>query len=1026
MKLIDTSVKRPIGVLISIFIVLLIGIVSLRSIAVDLYPNFNIPVAYISTSYEGAAPEEIENLVTKPLERSLSTIEGLDTIQSSSVSNQSFILMVFQTGTNLDKTLNDIREKVDQVKGALPQDAKTPLVMKIDPNAKPILQLSLSGNDQSLQTMTELAEDLIQPQIERITGVAEASLTGIQSKEIKVEVDPSKLEGYGLSIADISQAISMNNKSMPAGNILRGSQDMNIRLLGEYKQLKDLERLLISTPSKQTIRLTDVAKIEESFTKQSAYSYINGEPAIGISVTKQSDANTVQVAKEVIKQVENLASSLPAGVSLQVVSDSSEFIQSAIDNVLKNLIYGSILASIVLWLFLRNFRSTLVIILSIPISIISTFIMMYFFGETINMLTMSGLALGVGMMVDSSIVILENIFRYRQQGYKRLKASIAGAKEVVMAVIASALTTVVAFLPVAFTQGMAGQLFKPLALTISFSLISSLIVSITLVPMLASRLLKTEDIVSKKWTNQIGSMIKERYSRFLHWSLRRKKTVLSITVGSMLASLLLLPLLKMDFIPALDQGEIQVTATLPEGTNIEETSEVVTSLENFLVEKPSVELVSSTIGGAGGRDGDQSNKGNLFIRLHKTENRNKSTEQIIEEISEFANRFPDLKLNTAAVQDGGIGQSAVSLKIAGNDVDILQDLSEEVETILTTIPGIANINNSMGDTRPELQIHVNQDAADYYNLTVSQVMQNVRASFQGQVATSLKIDGQEINVFVSLPEIYRKDLNHLQDLQIMTPMGTAVPLAALAEIKIVDGPNTITRENMERGIEITADVFGRDLRSVTRDIEQVIDSMNAPEGYRIYLDGQNAEQRFAFKEMLIALVLSIILVYSIMAIQFESILYPFIIMFSIPATIIGVIVGLFITRQPLNAPALVGLIMLAGIVVNNGIIMVDYINSLRAQGMERAEALVTGSTRRLRPIFMTMLTTVLGMLPLAIGLGEGSELQRSLGIVIVFGLSFSTLITLFVIPIMYVYLDNMSMWLRKLFFKKNDADQVSF
>lgn len=1033
MKLIETSVKRPVGVIICVLIAMLIGAVSLNGLAVDLLPNMELPVAVVVTSYQGAAPEEVVNLVTKPLEGVLSTLEGLDTIQSTSVTNQSMIILMFNYGSNMDSTLLDIRDKVDMGKQMLPDDASDPMVIKFDPSMMPVMQLSLSG-DLSIQELTKIAEDTVQTDLERVAGVAQVSVTGKQDREIRIEPDPAKLEGYRLSIQDISNALAMNNMNMSAGNIIRGSNDVNVRLIGEYQNIQDIRDVTVPTATGQKIKLSELATVTDTYKEQSTYAYINGSPALSLSISKQSDANTVSVAESILKQIDRIKADLPNGVELTVVLNSAEFIQLSISNVLNSLLLGSLFAAIVLFLFLRNFRSTLVMLLSIPISLVVTFIMIYFYGETLNIITMSGLALGVGMLLDGAIVILENIYRYRQKGYGNVEAAVEGAKEVVMPVIASALTTVAVFVPIIFTEGMVAELFRPLALTISFSLLASLVVSVTLIPMLSTHLIRAKDIGGKEkseqaksgFINKIGAAVGNIYPSILKWALGHKKTVIILTSVLIVGSLILIPYVKIEFMPAMDQGEINISLTMPNGTSAEETYKVAAAIEEYMMQMPDTEMISTTIGGGDMMGGtSSSNAGTIYARLVPLKDRVKSTNDSIKDIEAFGMQFPDLKLNIVSMQSAGYTGAAISVQITGNDVNVLKALGEEVEQQLIKVPGLTNIANSLSATRPELHVKMKSDIIAEYGLSGGQIMQMVRAGFYGQTASIMKQEGSEIDLYVTLPKEYRESLDHLQSMKIMTHSGFTVPLKELADFALVEGPNTITRENMEQGITLSADLLDADLQTAYTQVSQLVNQLHMPAGYGISLGGQNEELVEAMVSLVLALVLGIFLVYGVMAVQFESALYPFIIMFSLPATVVGIIFGLLITGQTLSVFGMIGVVMLAGIVVSNAIVMVDYINTLRSRGMEREEAVFEAAKHRLRPILMTTLTTVLAMVPISIGMGEGTEMQQSLGTVIVFGLSFSTLITLVLIPVVYIYMDRFSKWLGSKFVSSNVSSNVN-
>lgn len=1025
MKLVDLSVKRPVGIIIIVIAVMLMGAVSINGLALDLLPDIDFPVAAIMTSYQGAGPEEVENLITKPLEGALATLEGLENLQSISVSNQSVIFMEFNFGTDLDFALLDIRDKVDLIKGMLPEDADSPTVLKFDPNSFPIIQLSVSGFMDESQ-LTDIAEDLIQPQLERIPGVAQVNLSGGKVREIQVEVDPVRMEGYGLTLNQIVQAIGGENLSASVGSLTRGSQDMQLRVTGEFTNTEDIKKINISLPGGGWVKLEEIANVSDTFKEQNSYAYVNGEPAVSLSISKSSDGNTVSVSDDVNKQIKRLQNQLPNGVSLTVVYDTAEFITGSISSVVRNMLLGGSFAVLVLYLFLGNIRSTLIIATALPFAVISTFTMIYFSGNSLNILTLGGLALGIGLMVDSAIVILENIYSYRQRGFSRLEAAKKGASEIGGAVIASALTTVAVFAPIVFTQGLASEIFTPLALTVTFSLLGSVAVALTLIPMMASRLIRDQDINMERrkykfLTNLVLNTIEKlqkTYGRILKWALSHRKTVVTATMVLIIASLALVPMVGMEFIPSFDQGELAVEVQLPAGTQLEQTAEVLMDLGNYLSTTPGVENVFINVG-AGGLGGDpgfnsSGNTGSIYARLVPLDQRELSTDEVLKKMIAYGESIPDVDLQASSVQSGGFSGSPISVEITGDELDVLKDISQEVRGIVASVEGTLNVEDSFSDTRPELQVIINRDIAATYGLNFNQIMQTVRTGFNGQTASLMKINGQEIDIRVQLSKNRRQDINHLGQLTIRTPMGANIPLYEVAQFKEVDGQGTINRKNQERGANVTADIIGADLASISQSIEKEVQNIVLPEGYSINMGGQQEEMSDAFIDLALALLLAIFLVYAVMAVQFESFLYPFIIMFSIPATIIGIIVGFVITGRTLSVPSFIGIIMLSGIVVNNAIVLVDYINILRKRGIERDEAIISAGLQRLRPILMTTLTTVLAMAPLAIGIGEGSEMQAPLATVIVFGLSFSTLITLIFVPVIYIIMDNFSTKLKAI------------
>ncbi|MBU9712563.1 efflux RND transporter permease subunit [Evansella tamaricis] len=1035
MKLIKESVMRPVGVIIIALVMIILGGVSLTGLKVDLMPEIELPIAAISTPYQGAAPQEVENLVTRPLEGALSATEGLTTIQSISTTNQSLIIMMFDFNTDLDSVMLDLRDRLDMVRPMLPDGADTPSAMRFDPNQMPIINVGISA-EMDLARLTTIAEESILPQIERIPGVATASLNGGQEREIIIEPDLTLLQRNGLTISQLAQTIGAENRSVPAGEINRGGQDMALRIVGEFQSVSEIENINVQLRTGEVIKLSDVAEVKDTFKEMDSYAYVNGEPTLSIDISKQTDANTVEVSDAVGRELEKLQNDLPQGVTLTTILDSAEFIRDSIKSVTLNMILGGAMAIFVLLLFLRSFRSTLIIGLSIPIAVISAFTLLYFAGETVNIITLGGLALGIGLLVDSSIVILENIYKFRERGYSRMESAIKGASEVSSAVIAATLTSLVVFVPILFTSGIAAELFIPLALTVGFTLFASLVVALTLVPMLSRLLLpeipkEDEEVRGLRKINvSIGNgleRLNNAYRSILKWSITYKKTVIFGTIILLIASLGSVRFVGLEFIPPFDQGEISASFETPPGSTVEDTRESVRELEQFLLDTGATEVINTSIGGGGmmGMGGPGgTNSGDFYIRLLPQDERDISTNQLIDKFREFSETLPDIDVDVWAFESDGMGGSAIDIEVRGEDFDTLKLIADDLRDLIENVPGTLNVSHSMGETRPEMQLHVDRDLALQYGISYAEVMDTVRSSVSGQVASRMRTEGQEIDITVILPESYRENYGQLQNLPLLTQTGETVTLSTVANFVQAAGPTTINRQNQTRGVSISGDIMDRDLGSVIADIEAELNQYIFPEGYDYNTGGEYETMMEAFTDLALALALAIFLVYAVMAFQFEKVLYPFIVMFSLPATFIGIIAGFLITGRALSAPAFIGIIMLAGIVVNNAIVLVDYINKLRDRGMSLEEAIMEAGPTRLRPILMTMLTTVLAMVPLAIGIGEGAELQAPMATVIVFGLSFSTFITLVLVPVIYIYTDRFTEWWKGLFKRQKDKEIV--
>nr|WP_255437448.1 efflux RND transporter permease subunit [Thalassobacillus sp. CUG 92003] len=1020
--MVDTSIKRPVGVIMIVAAILALGFVSLRGLTIDLYPEIDLPVAVVSTEYTDAAPQEVEKLVSRPVESVVSSIEGLETVQSQSQKGSSVVFMQFNTGVDLDSTLLEVREQVDQVTGALPEGAGEPSVLRFDPQQIPVMWVGLSGD--SPQRLQEIAEDQLVPFFERQGGVASVSIEGSQTREVQVLVDRAQMSQYGITSETIVQTLNASNQSASAGSIDKGKQDLQIRLQGEFESVKDIEETIIQSESGAKVELGQLAEVEDTFREASTVSKVNDEDSVVLSVLKKTDGNTVETANNVSAAMDEISADLPENVQLETVLDTSDFIKTSINSVVLNIILGGIFSISVLLLFLKSIRATLVIGLSIPIAIISTFILMYFTGETLNVLTMGGLALGIGMMVDSSIVILENIVSYRQRGFTIREAAKEGASELAPAVIASATTTLVVFLPIIFVEGIASELFTPLALTISFALIASLAVSVTLIPMLSSKLLtkSLQQHGRRYWFDRFLDKVNNGYRAMLRWVLKFRKTVVAVTVALIAGSAALIPLIGTEFIPPSDQGQIEVDVNAPAGTSLTSTEEITTNVNERL--EPFQDVIATnylTIGGGGFESfSSSSNQATFTIQLVEPGKRERSTLEVMRDIDEAVSDVPGAEINVTELSAGLGTGPPIEIQLNGPNYEVLDELAQQTVYTIEDIEGINNPESSTDEARPEMRINVDRDKAAQYGMSYQQVIGQVQLGFNGQIATRYRDDGDEINVRLILPEKERRSIADLENMALQTPQGSMVPLASIASLEQIQGPETLLRENQQRQVNVESEVVDRDLGSVTEDIRDRMETLNIPEEYSYEIGGQSQDMQDSFGDLSLALVFSVFLVYAVMAVQFENFLFPFIIMFSLPATIIGVVLGMVVTGLPFSLPAFVGIIMLAGIVVNNAIVLVDYINILRRKGADRFEAILEAGPNRLRPILMTTLTTVLGMVPLALGIGRGAEAQQPLAVTIIFGLTVSSFFTLLLIPVVYTYFDDITQKVTGLFRKKSD------
>ncbi|MFW6266818.1 MAG: efflux RND transporter permease subunit [Halanaerobium sp.] len=1000
MKISDFSIKRSVTTAMLIFIIIIIGVVSLSNLSLELFPDITFPGAAIITTYEGVGSEEIENLITRNIESSVSTVEGVQGVNSTSSMGNSSVVIEFDWDRNMDFAVQDLREQVDLIGETLPDDADEPMIVKFDPAMMPIMVYGLSAEEMEIGELKKEVEDDIVPRLERIPGVAQVNLQGGLEREINVSLKQDRMKHYNLDFETITGILRSENINVSAGEVSRGSKELLVRTVGKFDSIKEIEEINIPVGESGQIKLSDLAEVEDDFADPDTISRSNGERSISLSMQKQTDANTVEVAEAVKAEMESIEEEY-SNYNLAVAVDQSEFIEDSIASVSQNAIIGGILAVLILLIFLRNFRSTAIIATAMPVSIIATFAMMYFADVNLNVISLGGLALGIGMLVDNAIVVLENIYRFRSIGEGRIEAAREGSSEVGMAITASTMTTVVVFLPIVFVEGIAGELFQDLALTVAFSLLASLLVALTLIPMLSSKFLKVSQKEIERGKKE--GKIKRAYKSALSYTLKHRWIVVGVLVLLLITSLFLAPQLGFEFLPGTDQGAFSVNYELPAGNSLEESDQTAAEIEESLLNIPEVETVISNIGSSDMMQSDSSShQGNINVNLVEASERDRTTGEIMEELRQEIN-IPDVNL-TIEEQQGTMptgGGKPVNVRLKGSDLAVLEEEIGGAVSEIEDVEGLRDIEDSFDEGRPELQIKVDRSLASRFGFNVSQIANTVRTAISGTAQTRYEVAGDEYDIRVRLAEAEIENYNQVPDLNILAANGSMVPLRRLAELEVTEGPVEILRDDQERYAEINADIHERDLGAVMGDIQQQLAEVELPDGYNFSYEGEFEDMQESFSSLGMAFALAVILIYMVMASQFESLVHPFTIMFTIPLAVIGVIIGMYITGSIVSVASVLGLITLAGIVVNNAIVMVDYINQLRRSGKEKINAIIEAGSVRLRPIMMTALTTILGLLPIALGIGEGAETTQPMGIVIVSGLTFATFLTLFVIPIFY-------------------------
>jgi len=1022
MRLPEIGVRRPVATAMFFIAIVIVGLVCLTQLGIDMMPDMEIPTVGVITTYQGAGSQEVESRITEIIEEQVSTVQGLDEIQSSSQEGISVVSAKFDWGYNLDEATNDIRDKVDLAKEALPDDADDPILFKFDLSMMPILVLGIRA-DQSYPLLYNLAEKKIADPLKQIPGVAAATIRGGLEREIHVDIDLEKLDAFHLAIDQVINVLRAQNLSLPGGHIKTGKTDYLVRTPEEFRSVEEITHVVVTHSNGVPVFLKDIATVEDGFKELTRDVTVGRKKGLIVMVQKQSGANIVAVADRVRKELEEIKRGLPPDVDIAIAMDSSDFIKRSIANLRNAVLYGGLFVILAILFFLRNLRGSIIVAISIPSSLIVSFLFLYLAGYTINVMSLTSLAIAVGMVVDASIVVLENIFRHGERGERMTQASMLGPSEVETAVSASTLTNIAVFVPIIFVGGITGIMFKQLAYVVCLTLLTSLLTALLLVPMLSSQLLKAKkDGEKPQKAGILGrlSLLSEGffrgmdawYSRLLGWSLGHKKIVILVALTLLTGTAGLVPMIGTEFTPQQDQGQFQVTIEMPEGTRMEETGRISEAVEEIIYQHvPELESsfrswgigeegIATLLGGSEG-----SNIGTMRCRMVSMDERERSTKEVVNALRPLMNSFPgaDIRFSVDDPISGLMfgGGKPFQIDVYGYDLEIGRDLSQRVASVLKSIPGLTDVEISRKEGKPELQIIVDREKASRLGLNVSAVAQTARTYIAGTVATQFREKGDEHDIRVRLME---KDREHIEDIAksfVRTSSGKAVPLSTIADIKHDIGPVKIERKGQERIISITADLYKRDLGSVVKEAREKLAGIEFPEGFSYIFSGAREEQEKSFRFLFVALLLGGVLVYMVMAAQFESLRDPFIIFFSIPFGIIGVIWAMVLTGQPLSVISFIGLIMLLGIVVNNAIVLIDYINILRKRRFSVRDAVVQGGKNRLRPVLMTAFTTIFGMLPLALSTGEGSEMWNTMGTTVIGGLLVSTFITLFFVPTLY-------------------------
>ena len=1002
-------------------LVVVFGFYSFQNLPLALMPSMEVPAAVVYATYPGAGPEDIEQQVTKKLEGAVAGLSGLDTLQSTSSENMAMLVIRFTNDTDMDQAMTDLRDKVAQVKSQLPDDASDPTVMSIDIDSMPVVSVALRGND--LASLQSIAEDEIQPALERLDGVASVDISGGYEQEIAVHTDASRLKGYNLTISSIGQQLGADNIAIPGGDLDNGSQTLAVRTDGEYSSIDDVKNALISLPAGGTVRLSQIADVSMQPKDQDAISKVDGEECIILSVNKQSGSNTVQIAELAKAEFDSL---LKSNDSLQwnIVMDQSDYINMTVDNAIQNIWMGVLFAAIVLFLFLRDFGATMAVTIAMPCCILFTFLIMNVLGITLNMMSLGGITLGVGMIVDNSIVVLENIFTYRADGYDRLEACTKGTGEVIGAVIASTLTTVAVFLPIALSGGMAGMMFKEFCITIVALLLSSLIISITLVPLLCYFLLGGTKQQSIKPQGSGATPITEKplsraYRSSLNFLITHRWAGVALTVVICIVSVLSVSQAGMELIPEMDEGEVSVTVSMPNGSTMEDTAAIEDRIAAIAVDTiPELEQIYYSTGSSTSIMSSSSGA-SVTISLVDLDQRDRSSADIAKQLRHDLQDIAGCELTVSTSSTMSMStDSDISVELTGDDYDQLAETADDLANQISALPDAINVESSAGEQTPRVAVKINRENASRFGLNAATIGGLVRGELTGSTATTLRMNGEEYDVTVAGDEDVATSLDALRSMQIPTMTGGTVPLSMVADVYTELSPQSIVRKNQKETVTITGESESGDSNAIKAAVDDIVAKYELPDGVEVG-EGDTAASQIeeTTGTLMLALAVAILLVYFILATQFNSFSLPIAIMLILPIGLLGSMILLWPTGNHVSMVALLGVIILAGTVVNSSIVLIDYTLQRRQRGEDKNTAILNACPRRVRPVLMTAMTTILGLVPMVCSSGEGSEMMKPMGVVMMTGMVISTIATLFITPVYYSLTDSVASRLSGLFKK---------
>lgn len=1020
MSIFTTAVEKPITTLMIFVAVMVLGIFSLVQLPIDQYPKMDPPYLSVMTSYPGANAADIEVNVTKILEDQLNSVENLKEITSTSQDNLSVISLEFEWEANLDEAANDVRDAIDKAMDNLPDDIDRPSLLKFNTSMMPILIFAVTA-DVSYPGIDKILDDKVVNRLNRVDGVAAVSIAGSPKRVVYVDLDPTKMDAYNLTVEQLGNLIAAENRDLPAGNVKMGLMDYQLRIEGEFDESDRINNIVVATENGKSVFMRDVATIRDTIKDITLEQLINRQEGAVLLITKQSDANAVAIAEEVKIQMEQIKKELPPDIHVDILVDSSDFIIQSINNLSESLMYALIFVVLVVFLFLGRWRATFIIALTIPISLIVAFIYLKITGESLNVISLSSLSIAIGMVVDDAIVVLENITKHIERGSAPREAAKYGTNEVWLSVIVTTLVTVAVFFPLTLVTGMTGILFKQLGWIICITVVTSTITAITLTPMLSAQLMRIYE-KPKEGRFSFNAFVSKRldkldsgYEKLIRWSLHHKTMLIASMTIIFALSLFLLRYISTDFMPQNDEGSMNIYVKTQTGQRVEETKKIALQIDSMIrANYPEVRMINLSYGSEDEDAGFSSlfnstgsNMLNIRTKLVDLKDRKRSVFTIADDLRDRLKKIPDVLVYTVTTSSNSMSSNNVDVEIIGYDFEQTNRLAAEMAQKMRNIPGAEDINISRDDDKPELQLFLDQDKLSRQGLTTSQVANAMRNRVYGFKPSKYKEDGEEYDIIVRLEERFRNTLTDIENIPITDAKGEKIRLKELGEIQEFWSPPKIERKSKQRMVKVSiTPAAGTSLGDIATAAQTIInETEDIPQEISMFIGGSYEDQQESFSSLMVLLALSIMLVYIVMASQFESFKMPFIIMLSIPFAFTGVILALLLTNTTMSVVAALGAIMLVGIVTKNGIVLIDFINLMRERGIRLYDAIAQACRSRLRPVLMTALTTILGMLPLAISSGEGSETWRPMGIAVIGGLVFSTIITMIIVPVVYAAMD---------------------